>query len=133
MADVCRLYTVREDSGRGEVVYDLSALFADATSADGQRCIRIGRLQPISPAEGVPQNIATLCSRKHAELSVNIHALLLRDGGGINGTFVNDKRLPAHTRRPCTMATSSPLVAGASCSSWCVHCVQQCNVMHARM
>ena len=100
MADACCLHSIKEDGGRGEVAYNLSALFAEAASAAGQRHVGIGRTQPISPVEGVPLQYAVLCSRMHAELSVDGHALLLRDGGGVNGTYVNDKRLPAHTLTP---------------------------------
>jgi FHA domain len=100
MADVCRLYTVKEDGIRGEVAYDLSALFDDAALADGQRCIGVGRTQPISPVEGVPVEVAVLCSRMHAVLSLDSRGLLLRDGGGMNGTYLNDERLQLRTSMP---------------------------------
>lgn len=100
MAEPCRLFTVQEDDGRGEAAYDLSALFA--STDPGQRRLGIGRLstQPIS-FPGVPQDILVRCSRQHAELAVDDSGcLLLRDGGGQNGTFINDQRLPAHTPTP---------------------------------
>jgi FHA domain len=100
MADACCLHSIKEDGSRGEEAYNLSTLFADAASAAGQCRIGIGRTQPISPVEGVPLQYAVLCSRTHAELSVDGHALLLRDGGGMNGTYVNDTRLPAHHPMP---------------------------------
>lgn len=100
MADACYLHCIKEDGSRGEVAYDLSALFSDAVPAAGQRRIGIGRIQPISPVEGVPMQCEVVCSRLHAKLSVNSRTLLLTDGAGIDGTYVNDIRLPAHTPTP---------------------------------
>ena len=100
VADACCLHSIKEDGSRGEVAYNLTALFADAALAAGQRLIGIGRTQPINPVDGVPLQFAVLCSRMHAELSVSSRALLLRDGGGMNGTYVNDKRLPMHASTP---------------------------------
>jgi pSer/pThr/pTyr-binding forkhead associated (FHA) protein len=83
---------LRSRKGR---VWELEALFAAAQGG----LVRVGRAvdNTLSLASHLGDSSAALTlSRRHAALRVDAGQLQLQDSATLNGTFVNDQRLPAN-------------------------------------
>jgi pSer/pThr/pTyr-binding forkhead associated (FHA) protein len=53
----------------------------------------------ISPEKAIPDSLVLQLSRHHARLAVKHGELQIMDNGTLNGTFINNLRIPAKTWR----------------------------------